>query len=122
MLLTILKGLFFGGLASLIGYLKQEQIEKWDFTKMLKTMIVGAVTTSIIQATGLSLAELSFVISTWLAQNGISLAPGVIETIITTAIIVFADQLVKIIVRRTDLVRLWNKLKELISNYWQTHK
>lgn len=121
-LLTALKGLLFGALAALIGYLKHEEFEKWDFAKCLKTMIIGAITTCIMEVTGLSITDLSLVIAGWMSQHGVSFPAPLIEAVITTSIVIFADFVVKIIVRRTDLVKLWNKLKDFLSGYLENER
>lgn len=117
-ILVILKGLLFGGLAAVIGYAKQEEPDKWEFGKLIKTMIIGAVTTGVLKGTGMPLSELAVAISNYLASEGVVLGPVVVEVFLTTMIIIFADQIVKILVRRTDLVTLFDKLKAFVTKYW----
>ena len=116
--INFLKGLLFGGLASLIGYAKQEKPEKWEFTKMLKTMIIGSFTVATTSAAGMDLFMIAGKISDYLATEGIVLGPLLVYGIITTALIVFADEIVKIIVRRTDISTLFDKFKAWVATCW----
>lgn len=122
-ILLILKdvgiGAFYGGEAALLGYLKSEELptswkvllskEFWstfDVTKALKTILIGILLGAftqgkiympqVIEALGFSPSDPTFL--------------AVMVTV--PSLIVFAvDGLVKLVVRRTPLVKLWDKLK-----------
>ena len=115
----VLKGLISGGVASLLGYAKQENPEKWRLDKFAKTVILGSFTGAIVRGSGMPIPQLATEISNWLITEGICFVPApVIEMAILTGLIMIVDQLVKIIVRRTDIVKVWNKLKEFLGKYW----
>ena len=111
----VIKGLFAGALASFIGYAKKEEVPQWDLKKMLQTVFVGAFTNSIIVGTGMPITDLAVEISTWLEVPALT-AP-MVEFAILTGIVILTDHLVKVIVRRSDVVTLWNKFKEFITLY-----
>jgi len=117
-LVSAVKGAVCGGIASFIGYAKQEKPEKWELGKAVKTVVLGSLTTAIVEGSGLSIPQLSAMISAYLTAQGIPLSPAQVELGITTGMIIVADQVVKIVVRRTDIVRVWNKLKAFLSKYW----
>lgn len=117
-ILEVLKGLLFGALAAVIGYAKQEEPGKWEFGKLIKTMVIGGITTGLLRGTGMPLSEIAVAISNYLASEGVVLGPVVVEVFLTTMIVIFADQIVKILVRRTDLVTLFDKLKAFLAKYW----
>jgi len=117
--ISALKGAISGGIASFIGYAKQEKPEKWDLGKATKTVVLGALTTSITEASGLSLTEIATLVSTYLTNQGIPLAAPQVELAITVSIVMVADQVVKVVVRRTDIKALWNKIKAFLSKYWK---
>lgn len=120
-LIEALKGALSGAIASGIGYAKQEKPEKWDLAKASKTVILGMFVNAIVRGTGMPISELATEISGWLATEGVAFIPAVVlEGMILTGIIMLTDQIVKIIVRRTDIVKVWNKLKEFLSKYWNT--
>lgn len=119
----VLKGLISGGIASLLGYAKQETPEKWQLDKFAKTVILGSFTNAIVRGTGMPIPQLATEISNWLATEGICFIPAsVVEMVILTGLIMIIDQIVKIIVRRTDIVKVWNKLKDFLSKYWYSEK
>ena len=117
--ISAIKGAISGGIASFIGYAKQEKPEKWDLGKATKTVVLGALTTSITEASGLSLTEIATLVSTYLTNQGIPLAAPQVELAITVSIVMVADQVVKVVVRRTDIKALWNKIKAFLSKYWK---
>jgi len=104
--LPILKAIMSGGLAGLMGYMKQEELgtswkviftkkfwEKFEPTKALKTIIISMVVYGIAEA--------------------FKVSPKTLEEIgVMTLVVYGVDALVKLIVRRTPLVRAWNWLKE----------
>ena len=112
--ISAIKGAISGGIASFIGYAKQEKPEKWDLGKATKTVVLGALTTSITEASGLSLTEIATFVSTYLTSQGIPLTPLEVEMMISVGMVMVADQVVKVIVRRTDIKALWNKILSLI--------
>jgi len=109
-LLVVGKGALTGGIAALVGYMKQEELEPswktvltrdfwWAFdpVKALKTVLLGMI------------------IGAFMAK-GITqdvLADFGLMTLITYGV----DALVKLIVRRTPIVRAWNWLKEKFGYY-----
>ena len=105
------KGLFYGAISSGIGYIKNETVDTFDPIKLTKTVIVGGCVGGIIGSSGLSLSELSASIGGEMGIDGLA-----IEAFMMTSIISFADRLVKLIARRTDLMKLWNKIKEFLKN------
>lgn len=118
MIIEIFKGLIFGALAAVIGYAKQEKPESWQLSKMVKTMIVGALTTGIMRGSGMPISGVANAISVYLASEGIVVSPAIVEVTVATMIVIFADQIVKILVRRTDLVSLFDKFKAFLAQYW----
>lgn len=115
-----LKGLISGAIASLLGYAKQEKPEKWQLDKFAKTIILGSFTTAIVCGSGMPILQAATEVSNWLAAEGIAVIPStVIEMAILTGLVMIADQLVKVIVRRTDIVKVWNKVKEFLAKYWK---
>lgn len=110
MLLQILAA---GALAGLIGYMKQESLppswkavfskefwEKFDPVKALKTVFISLI-----------IALIAYVFNMDIVTATIQL-----EYIgLMTAITIFADQAVKVIVRRTPLVKVWNWVKEQLG-------
>lgn len=111
----VVKGLVAGVVASAIGYAKKEEIPKWDLKKMTQTVIVGAFTNGIIVGSGMPITELSGEIATWLEISSIT-AP-MVEFAILTGIVILADHIVKIVVRRSDVIILWDKAKQFIGKY-----
>jgi len=112
---TIIKGVVAGAVASFIGYAKKEEVPKWDLKKMLQTTILGAITNGIIMGSNMPISDLATEISVWLEIP--SLTPVIVEFAILTGIIILTDHLVKIITRRSDVMALWNKLKEFLAKY-----
>jgi len=105
------KGLLYGLFSTGIGYIKNETMDTFDPIKLLKTMIIGGFVGGIFGATGLSLSDFSAIAGGDLGIDGL-----LMETFIMTAVVSFADRLVKVIARRTDLMKLWNKIKEFLQN------
>jgi hypothetical protein len=102
-----------GGLAGLVGYMKQNDLPlswkaifskkfwaSFEPTMAFKTIVVAAVVNLVAYAMGLEPDV--FVVQ---------------ETGIMTVIVYFADALVKVIVRRTPLVRFWNWLKDKFDKW-----
>ena len=119
-LIEVLKGALSGAIASGIGYFKQSEPDKWDLGKASKTIILGMITTAIVRGTNMPIPELAAKISVWLSAESIAFVPVlVVEGLILTGIIMVADQAVKVIVRRTDIVKVWNKFKESLGIYWK---
>ena len=118
-LIEILKGAVSGAVASGIGYAKQEKPEDWMLGKASKTVLLGLFVSAIVRGTGMPIPELATKISTWLATEGIAFVPAiVVEGMILTGIVMLTDQIVKVIVRRTDIVTVWHKFKNFVSTYW----
>ena len=105
-LVAFFKALASGGLAGLMGYMKQEELgeswkviftrkfwEKFEPTKALKTITVSVVVYGIAYAFEIQPQTL-------------------IDMGVMTTIVYGADALVKLVVRRTPIVRIWNKIKE----------
>lgn len=115
-----LKGLVSGAMASLLGYAKQEKPESWQLDKFAKTVILGSFTSAIISGSGMPIPQLATKISSWLATESICFVPAaVIEMAILIGLVIVADEIVKVIVRRTDIVKAWNKFKEFLGKYWK---
>jgi len=111
-----LKGALAGALASAVGYAKQEQIGNWQFDKMFKTVLVGAITTAIIGGAGLPLPALAVLIANWLGLNaGIFVEALFVEGVILTSIVIVADEVVKVVARRTPAGEWFNKIRDLIA-------
>jgi len=117
--ISAIKGAISGGIASFIGYAKQEKPEKWELSKAVKTVVLGALTTSVTEASGLSLTEIATFVSTYLTTQGIPLTPLEVEMMMSVGMVMVADQVVKVVVRRTDIKVLWNKIKAFLSKYWK---
>lgn len=103
--LPFLQVLASGGLAGLMGYMKDEELgeswkviftrkfwEKFEPTKAIKTILVSMIVYGIAYVMGWT--------PTTIAEVGI-----------LTLVVYGVDALVKVIVRRTPLVRAWNWLK-----------
>ena len=113
------KGAISGIIASGIGYAKQEKPENWDLGKFVKTVVIGMGTSGLVRGSRMPIPELSSKLSEWLSTEAIAFVPAiVIETAILTGIVIIADQVVKVIVRRTDIVKVWDKLKAFLGKYW----
>jgi len=117
--ISAIKGAISGGIASFIGYAKQEKPEKWELSKAVKTVVLGALTTSVTEASGLSLTEIATLVSTYLTSQGIPLTSLEVEMMISVGMVMVADQVVKVVVRRTDIKTLWNKIKAFLAKYWK---
>jgi len=117
--ISAIKGAISGGIASFIGYAKQEKPEKWELSKAVKTVVLGALTTSVTEASGLSLTEIAHLVSAYLTSQGIPLTPLEVEMMISVGMVMVADQVVKVVVRRTDIKTLWNKIKAFLAKYWK---
>lgn len=110
----ILFGAFYGFQASLIGYLKSEELdqswsvifkrefwEKFSPTKALKTVLIGTIIGGF--TTGKAYLPIEFTSSAdWI----------IFANFFNDVVILGVDQLVKFIVRRTPLVKAWDWLKE----------
>jgi len=107
MLKAFLQAIMSGGLAGLMGYMKQEELgtswkviftrkfwEKFEPTKALKTMLISVIVYGI-----------SF-------YFGVKPATTFEEVGVMTLIVYGVDALMKFIVRRTPIVSGWNWLKE----------
>lgn len=112
-LLPFLQALASGGLAGLMGYMKMEELgtswrviftkpfwEKFKVTKAIKTIIISVIVYGIAYYYGVAPTDV-------FAEIGVM-----------TLIVYGVDALVKFIVRRTPLVRAWNRLKELALNIY----
>lgn len=109
-LVSICKGITAGAIAGGIGYIKNETWETFDPYKFVKTLVIGAFVGGITGASGMDLSDTSAMIGNELGVPG----PAV-EAFIMTAIVGLADNLVKILARRTDLGKLWKKLKKTLG-------
>ena len=107
MLKAFLQALMSGGLAGLMGYMKQEELgtswkviftrkfwEKFQPTKALKTIIISVIVYGV-----------SY-------YFGVTPSSTFEEIGVMTLIVYGVDALMKFIVRRTPIVTAWNKLKE----------
>lgn len=122
-ILPILKslalGAFFGGEAALIGFLKNEELptswkiilskdfwNTFDVVKALKTVLVGMLM-------GVFTQGQMYMPQITEALNVNPSDPTLLVVIATvpSLIVYTVDQLIKLIVRRTPLVKLWDKLK-----------
>jgi len=105
----ILYGAFYGGQAALFGYLKSEDLplswkvvftkDFWaafDPIKALKTVFLGMAMGALTQG----------------QIYGLIPTDPIIGNFANDVIVIGVDQLMKLIVRRTPLVRVWNALKE----------
>jgi len=108
-LLGVGKGVVYGIFAGGIGYIKKETWQTFDPYKFLRTMIIGGVVGGI-SGTGYSLATASALIG---SEFGVP-ALGV-ETFLMTSIVAIADNIVKVISRRTELGKLYTKIKEFFG-------
>ena len=77
--------------------------------KFLQTMIIGAIIGGI-TGTGYSLHDAAEIIG---GEFGVD--PVWVETSMMVAIVAFADNIVKIIARRTDLGKLYQKIKDFFG-------
>lgn len=114
-IITVVKGLISGAVASFVGYAKKEEIPKWDLKKALQTTLLGGFTNAILMGSNMPMGDLSAEIAIWLDIPSIT-AP-MVEFLILTGLIILTDHLVKVIVRRSDVMILWDKFKEFISKY-----
>ena len=118
-LVDTVKGVISGAIASTIGYAKQDKPENWDLGKFTKTVVIGMVASGLVRGSRMPIPELASKISEWLATEAIAFVPAVmIETAILTGIVIVADQVMKVVVRRTDIVKVWNKFKTFLGKYW----
>ena len=106
MVKALLQAIMSGGMAGLMGYMKMEELgdswkviftrkfwEKFEPTKALKTVIISMIVYGIAYAFGGT--------------------PTTLEEIgVMTLVVYGVDALMKVIVRRTPIVRVWNWLKE----------
>lgn len=110
-LIGIGKGICYGAISAFIGYAKNETLESFDPYKAVKTVIVGGVVGGVMGGTGMDLVGISNTIGQELGIPG-----AMVETFLMTAIVSFADRIVKIVARRTDLGAAWNKIKDFLSS------
>ena len=109
MIKGILYGAFYGGQAALFGYLKSEDLplswkavltkDFWaafDPVKALKTIFLGMAMGGLSQGT----------------IYGLIPTDPITQNFANDTIVIGVDQLIKLIVRRTPLVKLWNALKK----------
>lgn len=108
-LIEILKGFLYGGLAALIGYLKNKELEEIDPKKALKTLCIGAILGGI-AGSGTSIDQASNIIG-----NELGISSEVIKTFFMTSITILVDQLVKLVWRRFSLSKVWEKVKDFYS-------
>jgi len=108
-LIGIGKGIIFGGIAAGIGYIKNETWETFDPWKFTRTLIIGAIVGGI-TGTGHSITDISVTIG-----NEFGVNPILVESFIMTAIVALADNIVKVIARRTDLGKLWETIKKFFG-------
>lgn len=109
LLVAIGKGVFYGALAGGIGYIKNETWETFDPYKFTRTLVIGGLIGGI-TGSGSSIDEASALIG---AEFG--LPSELVKTFLMTAIVAIADNVVKILARRTDLGKLWEKVKDFFG-------
>lgn len=133
-LLLVLKdigiGAYYGALAALMGYLKSEDLpvswkailskdfwSKFEVSKALKTVLIGLLLGAftqgkifmpqVMESLGFNPSDPTFL---------------VVMATIPSLIVYAADQLVKLVVRRTPLVKLWDKLKVSVLKLLQAQE
>lgn len=104
------KGLIYGAIAGGIGYIKNETWESFDPYKFARTLIIGGTIGGI---QGAGYGDISDISRTIGGELGIP--PEMLETFIMTSIVAMADNVVKVLARRTDLGKLWAKIKEFFG-------
>lgn len=109
LLVSVGKGVVYGAIAGGIGYIKNEDWETFDPYKFTRTLVIGAIIGGI-TGTGHSLTDASVIIG-----DEFGIPPVMVETFLMTAIVAIADNVAKILARRTDLGLLWNKIKEFFG-------
>jgi hypothetical protein len=112
-LVDVAKGAFYGAEASLIGYLKSEDLpEGWkalltkdfwsrfDVAKALKTVLIGAIMGA-------------FTKGTLFLPESITSSPDFVAVtlFVPSLIVLAAETVVKVIFRRTPLMRVWDGIK-----------
>lgn len=115
----IIVGMFYGAQASLFGYLKSEDLptswkvvltkafwEKFKAGKAFKTVLVGAFL-------GGFTAGKVFLPSTLTGSVDFI----VFANFFNDVVVIGVDQLFKLLVRRTPIVRLWNAFKEKVLHW-----
>lgn len=115
----ILTGAFYGAQAALFGYLKSEDLgNSWgvlfkkDFWlkfkpgKAAKTVLVGAILGGFTSGKVFLPADITG-----------SLDFLVFANFFNDVVVIGVDQLIKLIVRRTPIVRLWNAFKEKVLGW-----
>lgn len=107
--INVLKGLIYGGIAAGVGYLKNEDWETVDLKKATKTVIIGGILGGI-AGSGTPLVEYSYQFGTEFQIPG-----EVVYTFAMTSLTMFADQMVKLIWRKFKLAALCKKIKDLCS-------
>lgn len=117
---AITKGFVSGAIASLIGYAKIETktnpFPKWNLSKLLQEVFLGGFTWALIYGSGMPISELSTTIAEWL-EVAVVTGP-MVEFLLMTILVIFVDHIVKIIVRRSDIMILWEKFKAFLSQYF----
>jgi len=121
----IILGAFYGAQASLYTYLATENLplswqtiltkrfwETFQWTKFGKTMLVGMVFGALTTAYGfVSPGQWDF----FTQITGLPQIPlGLILNFANTGIVIGVDRLTKLVIRRTPLVRAWDKFKEWV--------
>lgn len=108
-LLGIGKGIIYGSLAAVIGYLKNETWETVDPKKALKTVIIGAIIGGVVAYYGpLDQVWIDF-------GNEFDVSPILVETFVMTSLATIADQIVKVVWRRFKLDIVWQKIKDFFT-------
>lgn len=108
-------GAFYGAQAALMGYMKSEDLpqswsviltkkfwENFDPIKALKTVTIGALLGAFSRG------------KIYIPLDASSVEMATLTNFVNDIIILGVDQLVKLIVRRTPLVRIWNGFKEKV--------
>lgn len=112
-ILAFLQALASGGLAGLLGYMKQEELgtswrvvltrkfwEKFNLTKAIKTILISMVVYGVAYYYNVAPTDV-------FAEIGVM-----------TLVVYGVDAFIKFIVRRTPLVKAWNWLKEKALNIY----
>ena len=108
-LVGVAKGLVFGAITVGIGYIKNETWETFDVEKFLKTMVIGAILGGV-AGTGHSLTEASVILG-----REFNVDPLWVEGSLMVSIIALADNVTKVVSRRTPLHKLYEKAKDFFG-------
>jgi hypothetical protein len=114
-LINILSGMFFGGVASLLGYVKGIEIPKWELDKLVYTVVIGGITFGIIGGIGLDLMGASTAITNYMAARGTAINALEVYALLSTIIAMAANQITFTIIRRTDVQVLFEKIKTFLT-------